>query len=480
MAKTISSSRKTRDHHKQRNSWVVVDLAKAAAAIAAAKRDPKNAAIAGHEGKLLDACRQDCVVARLDGAYTEYSARLFASNGGFGKYNQARRLGQTISRKYLDARTYAVAELAVWFHWLRQPKIDWDAAAARSALFAERGDEILPKLCTSFIPPGEEECEYQASLPGLRRDQEDVTHEIGSGRREKFGKPRGFRPSRQITYRIVDLDDFRRRRRELILESADHGLRPLAIPAEGVLFKRSTVASFKTRNWRSALEIFRSRVAGEYDLLLPFGRFTAIPDSVWAVLIRLLNLPLNLSRANLMFAARWAGKQETAKRQAAEEKAKRAKAFAWLPSWEPGMDGVKQLPLPGTQLMRDLLEFPPREHWSKPKPLVAGKLPRIIPPKRQGRRLRQMALPHIPRFAVQASGQVCLCACDRPNPIGAPQPASSQPILDRQLALRFPRPSSEWSQPPLIPGVEPAPRRRRFVPRRRLVPEGQGNLPFIR
>jgi hypothetical protein len=102
LSKTLVGNRQTRDHHKQRNSWVVIDIAKAREAVERARRDPKNAAIADHEGKLLDACRQDCVVARLDGAYTEYSARLFASNGGFAKYRQARMLGQAISRKYLD------------------------------------------------------------------------------------------------------------------------------------------------------------------------------------------------------------------------------------------------------------------------------------------------------------------------------------------------------------------------------------------
>jgi hypothetical protein len=476
MAKTLVGNRQTRDHHKQRNSWVVIDIAKAREAVERARRDPKNAAIADHEGKLLDACRQDCVVARLDGAYTEYSARLFASNGGFAKYRQVRMLGQAISRKYLDKRYYAVAESAVFNYWLRQPKLDWNASAARVALYGEYGEKILASLCTSFVPPGEEEYEYQASLPGMRQseDKEGIC-----GKREKFGRPRSFKPSRLINYRVVDLDDFHNQRRNLVLECIDHGLRPLEVPTEGVLFKRATIASFRARNWRSALEIFRNRVAGEMDLALPFGRFTAVPDSVWQVLIKLPNLPYSLSRDCLLMAARLARKRETKIRKLAEEAEKRLHRFAWLPSWEPGMDDIKQLPLPGTQLLRDVLEFPPRNHTSRLKPLVEGKLPRIVPPKRRGRQMRQQELPNIPRFAIQSSGQVCLCACDRPNPIATPQPVSPQAISNLQLTLRFPRPSSEWTQLALIPGVELAPRRRCFVRRRKRLPMGQTRLPFI-
>lgn len=213
---------------------------------------------------------------------------------------------------------------------------------------------------------------------------------------------------------------------------------------------------------------------------MPFGRFTAIPDSVWQVLITLPNLPRNLSRDYLLIAARLAGKRDTRLRKLEEEAEKRLGRFAWLPSWEPGMEDVKQLPLPGTQLLRDVLEFPPREHASRLKRLVKGDLPRIVPSKRHGRRMRQQALPDIPRFAVQASGQLCLCACDRPNSCGSAAASDDGcRVPDAQLPLRFPRPSAEWSQPPLFPGVESAPRKRRFFPRRKRVPIGQARLPFM-
>jgi hypothetical protein len=284
-------------------------------------------------------------------------------------------------------------------------------------------------------------------------------------------------------YRIVDLDDFRNRRRELVIKCLDGGLKPLDLPAEGLLFRRSTIASFKTSGWRKALERFRSRAFGEMERSLPYGRFVALPDSVWEILVKLPNLPLGLSRQHLVEAAKEASKLETAANRKAAESARRSEAFAWLPSFEPGMDDVKQLPLPGTQLLKDILEFPPRAHGSRLRRLVEGKLPRIIPAKRQGRRMRQLGLPQIPRFAIQASGQACLCACDEPNPLVALDESTSAvigpPVPETQLALRFPRPSNEWSQPPLIPGVEPAPRHPRFVPRRRVrVYAGQTRLPF--
>jgi hypothetical protein len=480
MAKVLAASRPTRDHHKQRNSWVVIDLEKAKAALARASHDPKNRAIAGHEGILLDICRRDCIVARLEGAYTEYSARLFASSGGFAKYRQMQRLGQPVSRKYMDESSFAVVETEVLAYWLGLPRIDWDAQAARSHLYAKRGLVILPFLCTSFIPPGEDEDEYQASLPGIARRE----RQAGPVQRSaESGRSRAYNPVQMTVYRIVDLDDFRNRRRDLVIKCVDGGLKPLDLPAEGLLFRRSTIASFKTSGWRKALERFRSRAFGEMERSLPYGRFVALPDSVWEILVKLPNLPLGLSRQHLVEAAKEASKLETAANRKAAESARRSEAFAWLPSCEPGMDDVKQLPLPGTQLLKDILEFPPRAHGSRLRRLVEGKLPRIIPAKRQGRRMRQLGLPQIPRFAVQASGQACLCACDKPNPLVALDESMSAvigPLVpETQLALRFPRPSNEWSQPPLIPGIEPAPRRPRFVPRRRVrVYAGQTRLPF--
>lgn len=477
MGKRIVSSRPTRNHHKRRNTWYVVDLPKAQAALDRARLDPRNAAFADHDGKLFEASRHACVVTRLEGAYTEYSARLFASNGGFAKYRQARQLGQAISRKYMDERVFVVAEAAVMNHWVRQRRIQWDAAAARSELYAERGVEVLPSLCTSFIPPGESEEEYQASLPGVKTARPEPDIGFGRGR---SGRPRRFNPPKRVLYRIVDLDEFRRRRGNLVFDSADRGLEPLEIPDEGRLFKHALVGSFSATGWRSALQRFRNRLAGEMELALPFGRFTAIPDSVWQVLITLPNLPRNLSRDYLLIAARLAGKRDTRLRKLEEEAEKRLGRFAWLPSWEPGMEDVKQLPLPGTQLLRDVLEFPPREHASRLKRLVKGDLPRIVPSKRHGRRMRQQALPDIPRFAVQASGQLCLCACDRPNSCGSAAASDDGcRVPDAQLPLRFPRPSAEWSQPPLFPGVESAPRKRRFFPRRKRVPIGQARLPFM-
>lgn len=480
MGKRIVSSRPTRDHHKQRNTWYVVDLPKAQAAMDAARLDPRNAAFADHDGKLFEACRRACVVMRLEGAYTEYSARLFASNGGFAKYRQARQLGQAISRKYMDERVFVVAEAAVMNHWVGQRRIRWDTAAARAELYAERGVGVLPALCTSFIPPGDSEEEYQASLPGVKTVRPEPYLCLNRG---VSGRPRRFNPPKRVLYRIVDLDEFRRRRGNLVFDSADRGLEPLEIPDEGRLFKHALVGSFSAAGWRSALQRFRNRLAGEMDLALPFGRFTAIPDSVWQVLVTLPNLPRNLSREYLLVAARLAAKRDTKLRKIEAEAEKRLGHFAWLPSWEPGMEDIKQLPLPGTQLLRDVLEFPPREHGSRLKRLVAGKLPRIVPPKRRGRRMRQQELPDIPRFAIQASGQLCLCACDRPNPAARATEQSSaiRPAYDvgAQLEIRFPRPSSEWSQPPLFPGVEPAARKRQFFPRRKRAPIGQARLPFM-
>lgn len=480
MPKTLAMSRETRDHHKQRNSWVVIDLAKAKSAMDKLRNSPRHAAIAGHDGRLFEACRHESIVARLDGAYTEYSARLFASNGGFAKYRQARRLGQPVLRKYLDERGYAVVESAVLTYWFNQPRIDWDARSARSELYAKQGLSVLPFLCTSFIPPGEDEDEYQAVLPG-------VAHRIEAPRPlergAKFGRPRVFNPVQMTVYRIVDLDDFRNRRRDLVLKCVDGGFKPLDLPAEGLLFEHSTIASFKTNGWRNALERFRSRAFGEMERSLPYGRFVALPESVWQKLVKLPNLPLGLSRMHLVEAASLAGKLETAAKRRAEQAEKRNALFAWLPAWEPGMEDVRQLPLPGTLLLKHVLEFPPVERGSHLKPLVAGKLPKVVFPQQRGRRMRQLGLPQMPRFATQASGQVCLWACDRPNPLvsaNESEPSDIQlAVPEAQLSLRFPLPQSEWTQAPLFSGIEPAPRRKRFVPRRRVRSyAGQARLPF--
>ncbi len=369
MAKKPKRASDRRDHHKQRNDWVVIDLRRVAQAFETLRADPRHASWSAHDGKCLEAAAKDVIVERVLGAYSERMARMLAANGGnWSKLAQNKRIGLAKSTKYWDPDKFAVVEIAVFVHWKESPRIDWNAQAAREELYRRHGVNILPRLSTAFVPPGESVEDYQPSLPGTASEEERFPDMV-RGKRRPPG-PRA-RPAKPRAFCVVDLEGYMRGLDQAAMDSFHAEINPTGQDVgHGQVLKRATVGKpIGARDWRAALDAFRARQAGDVRDALPEGRFLSVSLAVWSQAVSLECLPFNLSRESLASAVRRARQQAAA----AARLARRSAKYDFLKRVEPGLDDLKQFPLPGVLTLRELFEFPPRE--PKPRPRLC-RLPR--------------------------------------------------------------------------------------------------------
>lgn len=346
-----------RETHKAPKNWAVVDLQKFERLVAEGR---DRGTLTDHDGQCLEKLEYQVRVAFVQGAYSSSQARLFAANGGNRWALDKRTVtnGQTPARHYRDRTKYAAVELEMLAYLRRQSRIDWNLDAVRQAMFEERGEKVLWSLCTSFIP--RDSSPEQMAL-NVVAEKTSSAQELGS-LRKRNDRPKTFKPTVQRAYCVVDVVDYRERLTDAYQERGlPVGGVKFEVP-EGEILRQATSAQIQAPDWLRAVDKFRLRVQGPYGIL-PRGRYVAVTQGDWEILVTLKTLPAKCTREDLSAAALQTRRSRKTKRLSHNPGFLRSQW--WKPGWwrepESGWDAEAfcgQQVLVGLLSRKELLAFP--------------------------------------------------------------------------------------------------------------------------